>query len=326
MTVTSAAPTRSATDAPRPEIEAAGCLVVRPGPGGPEFLLVHRPTTVNHQRDWSWPKGKLDGGEAPPAAAVRETWEETGLRPRLSLPLPERRYRVADGRSKRIRYWLAFAADDDTATTPAPDEVDDVEWLTAAAARERLSYAHDVELLDDALAELDRLGEGVPTWPLIVLRHAKAMSRSDFRGGEAERPLLDRGHEESHRLAPLLACWDVRGVRTSPWARCVQTVLPAADLNDWPVHEDPALTEAAHAEDPRGWHAALEEVYERADGVVLCTHGPLLPDLQARLADLSPVSAAAVLEAKLGKGEFVVAHVVGQGPQARVAAVERHDA
>ena len=33
-----------------------------------------------HPNDWSIPKGKLDPGETAPVAAVREIFEETGLR------------------------------------------------------------------------------------------------------------------------------------------------------------------------------------------------------------------------------------------------------
>ena len=49
-----------------------------------QVALVHRP----RYDDWSWPKGKLDPGEEWPVAAVREVWEETGLRVRLGAPLP----------------------------------------------------------------------------------------------------------------------------------------------------------------------------------------------------------------------------------------------
>ena len=40
-----------------------------------EIVLVHRP----HYDDWSFPKGKLNRGEAWQRAALREVREETGL-------------------------------------------------------------------------------------------------------------------------------------------------------------------------------------------------------------------------------------------------------
>ena len=66
--------------------------VVSPARG--QVLLVHRPK----YDDWSFPKGKLDPGEHPAAAAVREVAEETGLRVRLGPPLARQRYRRSSGR------------------------------------------------------------------------------------------------------------------------------------------------------------------------------------------------------------------------------------
>src|ERR671939_597490 len=63
----------------RVEVRAAGAVVLRRG----QVLLVHRPA----YDDWSFPKGKLDPGELPVVAAVREVGEETGLRVRLGVPL-----------------------------------------------------------------------------------------------------------------------------------------------------------------------------------------------------------------------------------------------
>ena len=57
---------------PAKDVLAAGVVVFRPGK---RVLLVHRP----RYDDWSFPKGKLDPGEHPAAAAVREVEEETGL-------------------------------------------------------------------------------------------------------------------------------------------------------------------------------------------------------------------------------------------------------
>ena len=49
-----------------------------------EVLLVHRP----QYHDWSWPKGKIEGRETIPVAAVREVEEETGHVISLGAPLP----------------------------------------------------------------------------------------------------------------------------------------------------------------------------------------------------------------------------------------------
>ena len=56
-------------------IEAAGAVLVRPTPEGPEVAVVHRP----RYDDWSLPKGKLDPGETFEQAALREAHEEIAL-------------------------------------------------------------------------------------------------------------------------------------------------------------------------------------------------------------------------------------------------------
>ena len=53
---------------------------------------MHRP----RYDDWSLPKGKLDPGETFEEAALREVWEETGLRARLVRELPAVHYTVRE--------------------------------------------------------------------------------------------------------------------------------------------------------------------------------------------------------------------------------------
>lgn len=52
---------------------AAGVIVLRHTPGGWRVLILRA------YRNWDFPKGLLDPGESPLAAAVRETREEAGL-------------------------------------------------------------------------------------------------------------------------------------------------------------------------------------------------------------------------------------------------------
>lgn len=129
-------------------VEAAGGVVWRRSPAGHvEVLLVHRP----RYDDWTLPKGKLDPGEAPAAAALREVEEETGWRARLGPPLPAVRYTDQQQREKRVRYWAMEGAGG--AFRPN-DEVDAIRWLDLAAAAALLTYAHDrlvLEALEGAL-------------------------------------------------------------------------------------------------------------------------------------------------------------------------------
>lgn len=129
------------------KVRAAGCVPWRPASGGlpgtAEWLVVHRP----RYDDWSFPKGKLEPGEKWLDAALREVEEETGLTGEIGPALDDARYVDHKGRNKVVRYWSmritggAFVAN---------DEVDELVWLPAADARDRLSYEHDRALLDQA--------------------------------------------------------------------------------------------------------------------------------------------------------------------------------
>jgi 8-oxo-dGTP diphosphatase len=124
-------------------VRAAGGVVLRPGPTGEaEVLLVHRP----RYDDWSWPKGKCDPGESYEDCARREVEEETGIAVDLHEPLPDVRYRDQKDRPKLVRYWVMRARSEPGAFRPN-DEVDEIAWLPAAAASERLTYDHDRGLL-----------------------------------------------------------------------------------------------------------------------------------------------------------------------------------
>ena len=125
-----------------PTVRAAGGLVHRRRADGiEEVLLVHRPA----YDDWSFPKGKLEAGELEEDAAVREVEEETGLRCRIDREQRTTSYRDARGRPKTVRYWLMTPIG---GKLTAANEVDDARFVPLADARELLSYARDVELLD----------------------------------------------------------------------------------------------------------------------------------------------------------------------------------
>ena len=142
---------------------AAGTLPWRRRRGRLQVALVHRP----RYDDWSWAKGKLDRGETFPVAGVRETLEETGLRVRLGHPLPTTTYTVASGSGravKEVRYWAAEVTGGDGGLV---HEIDEVAWLEADEALERLTYAHDRAQMD-ALVAADATGT-LTTWPLSLI-------------------------------------------------------------------------------------------------------------------------------------------------------------
>jgi 8-oxo-dGTP pyrophosphatase MutT (NUDIX family) len=127
-------------------IEAAGGVVLRVHEGEHQVLIVHR---VRYD-DWSLPKGKLDPGESAGTAALREVEEETGVRTRLGVELPDVTYDTAAG-PKHVRWFRLTHPVGDPARRPADHEVDEARWVAVEEATSVLTYDQDVKLLEVAL-------------------------------------------------------------------------------------------------------------------------------------------------------------------------------
>ena len=123
-------------------IRASGGLIVRDG----RVVVVHR----LEYDDWSFPKGKAKPGESDEDCALREIEEETGMRCELGEELSTTQHLDANGRPKRVRWWLMERVAGEFEPT---DEIDALRWATPAEARRLLSYSRDVDLLDEALRD-----------------------------------------------------------------------------------------------------------------------------------------------------------------------------
>ncbi len=123
-------------------VRAAGGVVSRRTERGEtEVLLVYR---GGGQRDWSFPKGKVEPGESDEACALREVREETNLRCALGDELPPVSYHDRRGRPKVVRYWIMSVVKGEAKPC---NEVDAVRWLGIEHALSLLTYPRDRELL-----------------------------------------------------------------------------------------------------------------------------------------------------------------------------------
>lgn len=132
---------------------SAGLFLFRTGPAGLEVLLVHPGGPFWAKKDdgaWSIPKGELEDGEAPLAAAIREVREELGVE-LAGECLALTPVRQAGG--KTVQAWAVRAEFDPAALrsqtfemewpprsgrTQAFPEVDRAAWFTLDEARSKI--------------------------------------------------------------------------------------------------------------------------------------------------------------------------------------------
>jgi 8-oxo-dGTP pyrophosphatase MutT (NUDIX family) len=126
---------------------AAGGVVFRPGPHGPEIVLVSR----RLPRLFALPKGKVDPGEDLHATALREVREETGLAARILEELGTVQYWFMDGDErvdKVVHFYLMAATGGDTADHD--HEFDDVGWFHLGEAERLLTHQNQLHILHRA--------------------------------------------------------------------------------------------------------------------------------------------------------------------------------
>jgi 8-oxo-dGTP diphosphatase len=301
---------------------AAGAVCWRVVDGKPRVLLVHRAAHA----DVSLPKGKLDPGETLPQTAKRELFEETGLTVTLGAPLGTVEYTLPSGRPKIVYYWSAEIDEHalQLANFTPNDEIAELEWTTLAKARKKVSYDHDIEVLDRFEA---RFEAGVArTFAVIALRHGKAVPADAWDGMDWTRPLLQRGLDQAANVAPAIAAYGPTRLVSSPAVRCLSTIAPLAQLLELPVKEKGDISQDEYELGKARVARVVRKTLERGSATVLCSHGPVLPDILAEVARQTntPIDADLRRAALLSTGEYVVLHVPADRMDAGIVAVEVH--
>jgi len=108
----------------------------------------------------------------------------------------------------------------------------------------------------------------------VLVRHASAGKRRAWTGDDRLRPLDDRGLRQATGLVRVLTELGVDRLVSSPYARCVQTLAPAAAAFRLEVEERDELAEGAGAE---AVHRLVAELGGSAPA--LSTHGDVVQEL-----------------------------------------------
>jgi len=287
------------------------------------ILLVHR----TKQRDVSFPKGKLDEGESMPQAAVRETFEETGLSVTLGVNLGTIHYELPAGGEKTVQYWAAEVSEAAVhASAFRPNgEIAALEWVPVEQVAEKLSYQADRELFKVFRKLAAR--NAVDTFAIILLRHAKADQQRDRHSSDSARPLTEAGEDQAEVLVPILAAFGPKRLYTSDAKRCIDTLAPLAEQLGKRVRVREELSQATWDEgDTDGLRRVIGKAVRKGRNAIICTHRPVLPDAARELALATGSLPGEYLEEStaLPPGGFSVFHLSSRHPGAGILGVETY--
>lgn len=278
------------------------------------MLVVHRP----RYDDWSWPKGKAEINEPLLAAGVREVEEETGVIVQMHAPLVTQRYRLGSGQTKEVHYWIGTPVKNQGVersripVVPAPTkEIDFTRWTDPQTARDLLTRRGDRRLLDDVMARAQ--AGTLVTSTLAIVRHGAALTRKQWPGPEAKRPLNRAGGVEALDLVDLFSALGISRLLSSPWARCRASMEPYAAVAGLSFVTVEELTEESVRRAPQETAQVVERLLRRpAEPVAICGHRPALPTMFAPLREAASSQVARFLPSEdpyLRTAEMLVAHV-----------------
>ena len=259
-------------------IFAAGTVVFKGRGLNQKIAVIHRP----HREDWSFPKGKIDAPESAPAAAVRETLEETGLHVVLHQSLSPQEY-IFDNLPKTVFYWRARLVKPPVFVPN--EEADQLVWVSLKSALKLLTYEVDRQLAKEAFKAKD-------TKPLILLRHATAEKRIEWSDRYSKaippdsfRPLTPAGIMQSHLIGDLLSAFGINKVVSSDSIRCVATVSPYAASQELALEAHQTLSELGWEFNNKSGLKLIRKLAMLNQPVVICGHRPALPALAQAIGD-----------------------------------------
>ncbi len=112
-------------------VKAAGGVVEKNG----KFLLIYR------KKKWDLPKGKLDKGETLMECAIREVWEETGVKVKIDKKIDAVWHTYANNKKYILKetYWYSMSCVSDEKMTPQVAEgIRKAEWMDMENVRKSL--------------------------------------------------------------------------------------------------------------------------------------------------------------------------------------------
>ena len=261
-----------------------------------EVAIIHRPK----YDDWTFPKGKTEIGEPLISCAHREVLEETNIETAFGPYLGEVEYLTNDGK-KKVSFWSAKVVKEKDFKPNA--EVDQLKWVEVTKVKELLTLDTDRKILEQFLQiEPD-------TKPLILLRHAKAVTRDEWQGEDDDRPLDSYGQNQAKRLLAMYQVFNLEQIHSSDAVRCYDTVVAIAKGLNIKLEVTGKLSESTFKKDKEKAFDYAKDLIKLNESVLLCSHNPILPKMLNKLTKKSEVDAD---EGKLLPADGWVIHRIGK--------------
>jgi 8-oxo-dGTP diphosphatase len=126
---------------PRPELTVAAALIVRDS----KLLVCQRHRDDSHGLEWEFPGGKVEPGESPAQALLRELHEELGVDASIGKELFRTRHRYRDSQSEF--QIIFFRADVDHSASLQNLVFEKFEWAEISALPQYDFLEADKELI-----------------------------------------------------------------------------------------------------------------------------------------------------------------------------------
>jgi len=135
---------------------SAGAIILREIEGELRIGLAHHGRPA---KSWVLPKGHVEAGETLEQAALREIYEETGLRQvqlltHLGSLMRESLKKDGDIEQKTIHYFLAYALEDGQQTPPPEAAFTFIGWFAPSEAIALLPYETEQTFIKETLGQL----------------------------------------------------------------------------------------------------------------------------------------------------------------------------
>lgn len=139
---------------------SAGGVAFRPSEAGPEVVII----SVSPSGRWQLPKGIVEAGETPEAAALREVREEAGVETELLARIDTIEYwYVGEQKGRRVRYHkfvhfflLAYRGGE---VTDHDREVEEARWVGIDEALRLLAFKSEREVVGKARRMILAMGD-----------------------------------------------------------------------------------------------------------------------------------------------------------------------